>query len=190
MITPKSTSCVALCLVVTFLLTISTLVQAEMTRDALSAETEAYCATTANEKVTPEIVMQKVKEAAELITAEGSASFPKFMGKGSKFIFGGTYIWVNSFDAVMLMHPIKDKMEGKDMKSMPDSTGKFFFLEFTTVAKKGGGWVKYYWPKPGEKNSSLKVSYVLPAKCDGKDVVVGCGIYGIPPEEAEKLTAK
>ncbi len=181
---------VRLCLAVAFFLVCSNLVQAEMTREELAAETEAYCAKTASEKATPEIVMQKVKEAADLITAEGSASFPQFMGKDSKFIYGGTYIWVNSFDCVMLMHPIKSKMEGKSLLAMADANGKLFFVEFVKAAKAGGGWVQYNWPKPGEKKSSLKVSYVLPAKCDGKDVVVGSGIYDVTPEELEKLAVR
>jgi methyl-accepting chemotaxis protein len=186
----KNASGILLCWVTAFLVLFSSLVHAEMTRDELAAETEAYCATTANEKATPEIVMKKVKEAADSVNAEGSASFSKFMGKGSEFIFGGTYIWINSFDCVMVMHPIKSKMEGKSLLAMTDKNGELFFTDFVKTAKEGGGWVQYSWPKPGEKNSSLKVSYVLPAKLDGKDVVVGAGIYDVSPEELQKLNVK
>jgi signal transduction histidine kinase len=56
------------------------------------------------------------------------------------------------------------------------------------VAKtKGAGWVDYMWPKPGEKTPSLKVSYVKLVKVDGEDIVVGCGVWDVPPEEVAKL---
>ncbi|MGA2936010.1 MAG: cache domain-containing protein [Syntrophobacteraceae bacterium] len=53
--------------------------------------------------------------------------------------------------------------------------------------KKGSGWVDYMWPKPGEKTPSLKVSYVKLVKVDGEDLVLGCGVYDLSPEEIQKL---
>jgi len=43
------------------------------------------------------------------------------------------------------------------------------------------------WPKPGEKTPSLKVSYVKLDKVDGEDLVLGCGVYDLSPEEIQKL---
>jgi hypothetical protein len=43
------------------------------------------------------------------------------------------------------------------------------------------------WPKPGEKTPSLKVSYVKLVKVDGEDLVLGCGVYDLSPEEIQKL---
>jgi len=89
----------------------------------------------------------------------------------------------------MLMHPIKQGMEGKPQVGLKDVKGKLFFAEmFDVVKKKGAGWVDYYWPKPGEKQASYKMSYVkgctLP---NGKEVMVGSGTYDITPEEGETL---
>jgi signal transduction histidine kinase len=80
------------------------------------------------------------------------------------------------------------KMEGKSCIDFKDANGKLFFTAMNDVAKsRGSGWVDYMWPKPGEKQASLKVSYVKLVKVEGEDLVVGCGIYGVSPEEVQKL---
>ena len=162
----------------------------EMTREELAKVTAEYCASTEGQPVTTDMVVDKVKAAVAILNAEGSASFPKFMGKDTEFIFGGTYIWVNSFDCVMLMHPIMDKMEGRELMSLQDVNGKRFFVEFVSAAQAGGGWVEYMWPKPGSKEAVRKVSYIMPAKVDGQDVVVGCGIYDVSDEVLATLNAR
>jgi len=159
------------------------------TTEALANESTAACEASASVKATPDMVKAKVDEACELINKEGSAGFAKLQGKDSPFIFAGTYIWINDFDGIMLMHPIKYKMNGNNVLQIKDSNGKMFFVDFIEVCKnKGLGWVDYLWPKPGEKAPSQKLSYVKKAVCDGKDVVVGCGIYDVSPEEIATLT--
>jgi methyl-accepting chemotaxis protein len=163
---------------------------ADDAREAIAKITEEYCASTADQPVTPQLVMEKVKAAAALVTKEGSASFPKFMGKDSEYIFGGTYIWINDYDCVMLMHPVMHKMEGRPLMSLQDVSGKRFFVEFVSTAKDGGGWVQYMWPKPGEKTAVRKVSYIMPAMLDGKEVLVGCGLYDVSDEDLAKLNPR
>lgn len=166
-------------------------VWAELTPEELAKESEAYCTETAVTAPTTAMVMEKVNKACELINQEGKAGFAKLQGKGSEFIFAGTYIWVNDMDGVMLMHPIKYKMNGNDILDIKDANGKRLFAEFIDVCKtKGSGWVDYLWPKPGEKMPSQKISFVKKAMCDGKEVVVGCGIYDVPAEEMQKLVGQ
>jgi methyl-accepting chemotaxis protein len=115
----------------------------------------------------------------------------KFKGKDSQYLFAGTYIWVHDMQGVMRMHPIKYKMEGHPLIDLKDANGKRFFAEMNKLAKeKGAGWVDYMWPKPEEKEPSLKVSYVKLVKVDGEEMVVGCGVYDITPEEVAKLTGR
>ncbi|MGA6994037.1 MAG: cache domain-containing protein, partial [Candidatus Deferrimicrobiaceae bacterium] len=53
---------------------------------------------------------------------------------------------------------------------------KLLFKEFVDLAKsKGGGWVDYMWPKPGEEKPSKKISYIY--RVPGKELFVGAGIY-------------
>jgi signal transduction histidine kinase len=161
---------------------------AQKTPDELAKESEDACLASASTKPTPQMVMDKVNKAAALLQKEGKAAFPKFRGKDSEFIFAGTYVWIHDMSGTMRVHPIKYKMEGQNMIDLKDSNGKLFFTAMNEVAKtKGSGWVDYMWPKPGEKTPSLKVSYVKQVKVDGEDLVLGCGVYDMPPEEIQKL---
>ena len=153
----------------------------------LAKESESFCSETASTKPTPQMIMQKVDEGVKLIESEGAAAFPKFKGKNSSFIFAGTYIWIHDINGVMMMHPIKPAMEGKDMIGLKDGNGKRFFVDMNNLCnEKGSGWVDYTWPKAGEKDRSLKVSFVKKAQCDGKAVILGCGVYDMPMEEVLK----
>jgi cytochrome c len=158
---------------------------------ALAAESEAYCASTANTQVTPAMIVEKVNKAVALVEKEGKKGFAKFKGKGSAFIFAGTYIWINDLEGKMLMHPIKPGMEGQALIGLKDSNGKRFFVDMISVCKeKGAGWVDYMWPKPGKTERSLKISYVKKATCDDVAVLVGCGVYDMTMEEIQKSGAK
>jgi hypothetical protein len=157
----------------------------------LAKESEARCVATAAQKPTPQQIMQKVDEGVALLEKEGEAAFPKFKGKDSPFIFGGTYIWIHdAADCKMLMHPVKHKMEGKDYVGLKDKDGKAFFVVMGNVAAGGGGWVDYWWPKPGDKEPSLKVSYVKAAKVGARTLVVGCGVYDMTLDDVQKAAGK
>jgi len=163
---------------------------AEASLEELSKESEAKCQATAAQKPTPAQIVDKVKAAAVLISQEGKAAFPKFRGKDSEFVFGGTYIWIHNTDGKMLMHPVKPKMEGRDLLGLKDANGKAFFVDMNVVAASGGGWVDYVWPKPGSKEPSQKVSYVVQAKNGGDIYVIGCGVYDLTMDEIVKSGAK
>jgi cytochrome c len=167
---------------------IEKLLLGQKTSNELAQETEAATVKTAVVKVSSTMVIAKVNEACALLEKEGKAAFPKFKGKNSKFIFAGTYIWIHDLKGVMRMYPIKGDLEGKDQLDWKDCQGKLIFVAFNKLAQeKGAGWVDYWWPKPGEKNPSHKVSYVKLCKIDGEDMVVGSGIYDLPDAEIDKL---
>jgi len=161
---------------------------AQKSADELAKESEDACVASESTKPTPQMIIDKVEKAAALLSKEGKAAFPKFKGKDSEFIFAGTYIWIHDSAGTMRLHPIKYKMEGQNYIDLKDSTGKLFFTAMNEVAKtKGSGWVSYMWPKPGEKAPAQKVSYVKLVKVEGEDLIVGCGVYDMSPEEVEKL---
>ncbi|MBN2842791.1 MAG: cache domain-containing protein [Sedimentisphaerales bacterium] len=161
-------------------------------REKISQEGEAAAAASANIKPTAQMIIDKVTKASGLLTEKGQDAFASFKGKDSEFIFAGTYIWIHDMEGVMLMHPIKYKMEGKRLIGLKDKKGKLFFAEMNKIAReKGQGWVSYLWPKPGETESSLKVSFVKLCKMkDGTEVVIGCGVYDMAEEEVVKLTGE
>ncbi|MEI7456441.1 MAG: methyl-accepting chemotaxis protein [Nitrosomonadales bacterium] len=86
------------------------------------------------------------------------------------------YFWINDMTPVVLMHPIKPELDGKDVSELKDPTGKRLFVEFVEVVKKsGGGIVSYMWSKPGASEPVPKISYVKGFTPWGW--VVGSGIY-------------
>ena len=86
------------------------------------------------------------------------------------------YFWINDLNAVIVMHPIRPELDGKDLSGFKDSTGKPIFVEFSTMVKNhGSGYVDYIWPKPGFKNEVPKISYVKGTETWGW--VIGSGIY-------------
>jgi len=73
---------------------------------------------------------------------------------------GNNYIFINDVQYKMIMHPIKPSLEGKNLSKLKDQTGKYFFKEYTDLAKsKGQGTVDYLWPKPGSEKPVPKLSY-------------------------------
>lgn len=165
--------------------------QEEKSPAELASESEAYCKSTAKERPTPpQVIVDRVNAACALLEKEGTAAFPKFKGKGSEFLFEGTYIWIHDLKgAKMLMHPIKYKMEGNKYIGLKDKTGKRFFVTMNKLVKeKGSAWVSYMWPKPGTDELVKKISYVKGCKAaDGVDLVLGCGIYNSSEEDLAKL---
>jgi len=159
-------------------------------RAALAAESEAKCVATTKDKLTPQLIIDKVREGVALVSKDGQEAFAKFRGKDSPFIFGGTYIWIHDRDGVMMMHPVKPKMETRPLLGLKDSNGKTFFVDMNKVAATGGGWVDYMWPKPGEKEPSLKVSYVMEAKHGNEVFVLGCGVYDLTLDQIKASGAK
>ena len=71
------------------------------------------------------------------------------------------YFWVNDTNAVMVIHPIKPALNGKDLSAFKDDAGKQIFSEFAALAKKEGeGFVDYVWAKPGFEKPQPKVSFI------------------------------
>ncbi|MBI9047446.1 MAG: cache domain-containing protein [Anaerolineaceae bacterium] len=86
------------------------------------------------------------------------------------------YFWINNTDLIMIMHPTNSDLIGQDLTSFEDSNGKYFFAEMVDVClAEGAGFVEYTFPKPGEVESSPKISYVKLLPEWGW--IVGSGIY-------------
>jgi len=89
---------------------------------------------------------------------------------------GTEYVWINTLDGVMVMHPTKPALDGTNVLDMKDPNGKPLFLAMTNLVKANGdGFVDYQWPKPGSSKPEPKVSYVKGFAPWGW--LVGSGIY-------------
>ena len=85
------------------------------------------------------------------------------------------YFYVYNFDCVNVAHATQKDLVGKNLFKHKDSRGKFDIQELSATAKKGGGFVEYYWAKPGSKGEFKKLGYVEPIP--GTDYFIGTGIY-------------
>lgn len=152
---------------------------------ALFFTADGFC-----EALTPQLAKQKVIEACKLIEAKGEAAFAEIKDPDGPFRFAGGqgYIWIQDLNAVVLMHPIKPSLDGKDMSGFADKDGTLLFLNFSEICEEhGAGWVPYVWPKPGQEATSPKISYVKVVKHGGNDYVAGAGMYDITPADIKKM---
>ncbi len=142
------------------------------------------------EPLTPQLAKEKVIDACKLIGAEGEAAFAKIKDPNGEFRFadGAGYIWIQDLNAVVLMHPIKPSLDGKDMSGFADKNGTLLFLNFSEICEeKGAGWVPYVWPHPKRGDGTFpKISYVKVVKHGGKDYVAGAGMYDVTPADIKK----
>jgi len=148
------------------------------------------------EKATPQEIVAKVQEATNTLAKataakSGEASLKQFSEKQSPWVFKDSYVFVLDCSSnTMAAHPIKPELVGKDITTIKDTKGTSFFGQLCEATKRPSGvWVEYWWPKPGEKEGSRKISYALNAS--GTPYVVSAGIYDnkITIAELEKITS-
>ena len=130
-------------------------------------------------KAKQKVCMAKCDAAAKMIIEEGMAkAICAINDKNGKFVDGPIFVYMMNMDAVMMAHPIAPSLIGKNLSGvvLKDKQGKEHPMMLVNVAKnKGAGWVRYMWPKPGEKNPSEKTVYIL--RVEGTNVFVAAGFY-------------
>jgi signal transduction histidine kinase len=137
-----------------------------------------FLANCAGPSPSKEQVAALVDKAAALVERDGEKAFAEFRKKGSEWLQGDIYVFVDDLEGKNLCHPVKPDLEGKNLLDMKDAKGKEFVREMIELLKtKDSGWVEYAWPKPGETNPSKKLGYVKKTKCGDKTVLVGSGLY-------------
>jgi len=72
------------------------------------------------------------------------------------------YIFMSSYDGIMLVQPLEPWLQGTNQLESQDSYGKEFIRELIETARNpsGYGFVSYYYPPPGSDNPGEKLSYV------------------------------
>ncbi|MFZ1916733.1 MAG: methyl-accepting chemotaxis protein [Terriglobales bacterium] len=89
---------------------------------------------------------------------------------------GNNYFWINDEHPTMIMHPMKPELDGKDLTTVTDASGKALFVECVKAAQApDGGYVHYQWSRPGQDQSVDKLSFVK--SFAPWDWVIGTGIY-------------
>ncbi len=100
---------------------------------------------------------------------------------------GKDYLWLNDFQPVMILHPYRQDLNGKNLTDYKDPNGKQLFLEMVKICReKESGYVSYMWQyKDDTKKIIPKISYVK--HIQGLDWIIGTGLYEQDVKEEIKL---
>jgi len=85
------------------------------------------------------------------------------------------YFYVYDSKCVNIAHAVQKDLQGKNLYDYKDTKGKYVIRALLEAAKKGGGFVDFYWVKPGSKAEAPKLGYVEPIP--GTDYFIGTGVY-------------
>jgi signal transduction histidine kinase len=85
------------------------------------------------------------------------------------------YVFAIDSKGVVQAHGVNDKLVGKDLSAIKDTSGREWIKDMVATGGKGQGWVEYTWQHPESKKVEDKVSYVK--KVSGADLIVGVGAY-------------
>ena len=90
---------------------------------------------------------------------------------------GKDYFWITDLHPVMIIHPFRNDLNGKDLSQFIDPHGKRMFVEFVKAVKNNGqGYVDYMWQwKDDSTHIVPKLSYVKGFEPWGW--IIGTGIY-------------
>jgi signal transduction histidine kinase len=87
------------------------------------------------------------------------------------------YLFVYNYECLNVALPNPKDLEGQNLYNHADSHGNYPIRQLADTAKNGGGYVEYYWIKPGSDSTTeqRKISYVEPIP--GTDYFIGAGVY-------------
>jgi len=85
------------------------------------------------------------------------------------------YFYVYDYDCISIAHARQKDLQGKNLYDYTDTHGKFVIRELSAMAKKGGGYVEFYWIKPGDTGEKKKLGYVEPIP--NTRYFIGSGVY-------------
>jgi len=85
------------------------------------------------------------------------------------------YFYVYNAACVNIAHATQPDLVGQNLYDYTDSRGTYVIRELLAAAQNGGGYVEYYWIKPGEDGERLKVGYV--EMIPGTVYFIGTGVY-------------
>lgn len=90
-------------------------------------------------------------------------------------IYGYNYIFMSSYEGIMLVQPFEPAIEGTNQKSLRDAYGLPIIEALIEKAQQGGGFVTYYYHPPQRPEPQQKISYVMAIPELG--VYIGSGMY-------------
>ena len=111
--------------------------------------------------LTPEDARVMSIRAAELINQKGTVGIADFARRDTGFLMKDGYVFCMTMGAVMISHPIRNRLVGQNLYKYERYGQPFFRKMVEVVERDGKGWVEYKWPYPGTTELRLKMSYVV-----------------------------
>lgn len=114
--------------------------------------------------------------SALTVFKERNATIDEVVDKVSKIKFSDNgYIFGYNSQGVRYFLGSNFSGKGKSYWDLQDKKGNYLIQEIIKKAKGGGGFFSYYFPKPGEKEASEKLSYSI--YLPQWDLIIGTGFY-------------
>ncbi|MCX6226236.1 MAG: cache domain-containing protein [Bacteroidia bacterium] len=85
------------------------------------------------------------------------------------------YFYVIDFRGYNVVQPPAPKIQGTYEYDLKDSKGTYLVRELIDAAKKGGGYVEYYWMNYSLNREVMKKAYT--EQIPGQDYLIGSGVY-------------
>ncbi|RPI20568.1 MAG: C50 carotenoid epsilon cyclase [Acidobacteria bacterium] len=85
------------------------------------------------------------------------------------------YFYVYDYDCINIAHATQKDLQGQNLYDHQDTRGKYVIRELALAAKNGGGFVEFYWVKPGDTGEHPKLGYVEPIP--NTNYFIGSGVY-------------
>jgi len=100
---------------------------------------------------------------------------------------GKNYVFMSSYDGIMLVQPFEPRKEMTNMWNLRDSNGVYIIraLIRTAESQNGSGYVSYYYKRPKQKEAEEKISFVM--GIPELDCYMGTGKYMTDIRKAEQV---
>lgn len=85
------------------------------------------------------------------------------------------YFYVYDYNCVNIAHCTQKDLQGQNLYDHQDTRGKYVIRELASASKAGGGFVEFYWVKPGTTGEKQKLGYVEPVPYT--NYFIGTGVY-------------
>ncbi len=144
--------------------------------------------TKSNEEITPDAYKQIMKAVVHASALGLGGVLSKFKAESERTDFIRAYVdkvrfypdqtgyfFVYNLDCVNIALPYPNEWQGKNLYDQKDSHGKYALRELAAAAKAGGGFVEYYWVKPGQTGDFKKLGYT--ETIPGTNYFIGTGMY-------------
>ena len=115
------------------------------------------------------------KYKAGLISEEEALENAKYIVRTTRYNNGTGYFWADMADGTNAVH-IKPEVEGTNRYNSTDEKGNYFVRDTIAAGdQRGGGFIDFYFAKPGESESKAKRAFIL--KFEPYGWYIGTGNY-------------